>query len=238
VVDTPSCTKEAVKRGKLITVESIDGAGKGTLVAGLQRHLESQGIDLVVTREPGGTPLGEAVRAIMLDPGMGKLCDETELLLMFATRAQVVRDVIEPALAAGKWVLADRFTDASYAYQGGGRGIPKDRIDWLVQFAAPRLVPDLTLLLDVPVETGRARTAGRGGADRIESEADTFFHRVRSKYRDMAAAEPQRFRVIDASHSVERVLADAIAAVTKSIETIPTLKLRTAEECNVVHGRS
>jgi len=206
---------ESTPRGKLITVESIDGAGKGTMIEGLHRHLSSTGIDLVLTREPGGTPLGEAARAIMLDPGMGKLCVETELLLMFATRAQLVRDVIEPALAAGKWVLADRFTDASYAYQGGGRGIEKGSIDWLVQFAARGLVPDLTLLLDVPVEIGRSRTAGRGDADRIESEADAFFERVRSKYREMAAAEPDRFRVIDASQSVERVLTDAIAAVAQ-----------------------
>lgn len=212
MVDTPPCTKEAVKRGKLITVESIDGAGKGTLIAGLQRHLESQGIDLVVTREPGGTPLGEAVRSIVLDPALRGMAAETELLLMFAMRAQVVREVIEPALAAVKWVLADRFTDASYAYQGGGRGIPKDRIDWLVQFAAPGLVPDITLLLDLPVETGRARAAGRGEADRIEIEADAFFERVRSTYRARAAAEPNRFRLIDATQSAERVLADAIAA--------------------------
>jgi len=134
------------------------------------------------------------------------------LLLMFASRAQLVRECIEPALAAGQWVLCDRFTDASYAYQGGGRGVPDERIATLEQWATHGLTPDLTLLLDLPVATGRARAAGRGEADRIEVEGDTFFERVRAAYRARAAAEPARFRIIDATLTPPDVLAAAVAA--------------------------
>lgn len=133
---------------------------------------------------------------------------------MFAMRAQLVRDVIEPALAAGRWVLSDRFTDASYAYQGGGRGIQKERIAWLEEFATAGLVPDRTLLLDIPVHTGRARTVVRGRIDRIETETDAFFNRVRDTYLDRAAAEPDRFRVIDATPAADKVLASAIEALS------------------------
>jgi dTMP kinase len=199
-------------RGKLITLEGGEGAGKSTLLAGLRQHLLEQGVELVQTREPGGTPLGEAVRAIVLDPALRDMGAETELLLMFASRAQLVRECIEPALAAGQWVLCDRFTDASYAYQGGGRGIPVERIATLEQWATHGLAPDLTLLLDLPVATGRARAAGRGEADRIEAEADAFFERVREAYRARAAAEPGRFRMIDASQTPSEVLAAAIEA--------------------------
>ncbi|GAB3791327.1 dTMP kinase [Dyella agri] len=201
-------------RGRFITLEGGEGAGKSTLLAGLRTHLESSGVDLLLTREPGGTALGEAVRAIVLDPARHELCAESELLLMFASRAQLVREAIEPALAAGRWVLCDRFVDASYAYQGGGRGQPAERIAALEQWACAGLQPDLTLLLDLPVSTGRARAAGRGAADRIEIEADGFFERVRDAYRARAAAEPQRFRVIDAGQPVETVLRDAVAATT------------------------
>jgi len=199
-------------RGKLITLEGGEGAGKSTLLAGLQRHLLAQGVDLVQTREPGGTPLGEAVRAIVLDPAHRGMSAESELLLMFASRAQLVRECIEPALAAGRWVLCDRFTDASYAYQGGGRGVPMERIALLEQWATHDLTPDLTLLLDLPVATGRARAAGRGEADRIEVEGDTFFERVRAAYRSRALAEPGRFRIIDATLSPSEVLAAAVDA--------------------------
>jgi dTMP kinase len=199
-------------RGKLITLEGGEGAGKSTLLAGLQKHLLAQGVALVQTREPGGTPLGEAVRAIVLDPTHREMCAESELLLMFASRAQLVRECIEPALAAGQWVLCDRFTDASYAYQGGGRGVPNERIATLEQWATGGLTPDLTLLLDLPVATGRARAAGRGEADRIEVEGDTFFERVRAAYRARAVAEPNRFRVIDATLTPPQVLAAAIDA--------------------------
>ena len=200
-------------RGKFISLEGGEGAGKSTLLAGLREYIERRGLVLVQTREPGGTAVGEAVRAIVLDPAQRALAAETELLLMFASRAQLVREVIEPALAAGQWVLCDRFADASYAYQGGGRGQPVERIAELERWACAGLKPDLTLLLDLPVATGRARAAGRGDADRIEVEADAFFERVRASYRARAAAEPQRFRVIDASQSPATVLQAAVRAL-------------------------
>jgi dTMP kinase len=205
-------------RGHFISLEGGEGAGKSTLLAGLRDYFAQHGIELVQTREPGGTPLGEAVRAIVLDPARRGIAPETELLLMFAARAQLVRELIEPALAAGQWVLCDRFTDASYAYQGGGRGQPRERIEMLERWATEGLKPDLTLLLDLPVETGRARAAGRGQADRIEVEADAFFERVRSTYRALAVHEPQRFRTIDASQPIDGVLRSAIDAVAPLLE--------------------
>ncbi|NII75265.1 dTMP kinase [Dyella sp. SG562] len=208
-------------RGKFISLEGGEGAGKSTLLAGLRACIEARGVDLLLTREPGGTTLGEAVRGIVLDPALRGMAAETELLLMFASRAQLVRELIEPALAAGRWVLCDRFTDASYAYQGGGRGQPVERIEALEQWATGGLAPDLTLLLDLPVATGRARAAGRGEADRIEVEADAFFERVRAAYRTRAAAQPQRFRVIDASHSPEEVLRAAEQAIAPLFEAAP-----------------
>ncbi|SEJ47669.1 dTMP kinase [Frateuria terrea] len=201
------------RRGRFISLEGGEGAGKSTLLAGLRAHIATRGIDLVQTREPGGTPLGEAVRAIVLDPQARGMAAETELLLMFASRAQLVREMIAPALAAGQWVLCDRYVDASYAYQGGGRGQPLERIAELERWACAGLVPDLTLLLDLPVATGRARAAGRGEADRIETEADAFFERVRASYRARAVAEPARFRLIDAGQPPEAVLLAAIAAL-------------------------
>jgi dTMP kinase len=201
------------RRGRFISLEGGEGAGKSTLLAGLRAHIAGQGIDLVQTREPGGTPVGEAVRAIVLDPSARGMAAETELLLMFASRAQLVRQTVTPALDAGRWVLCDRYVDASYAYQGGGRGQPLARIADLERWACDGVSPDLTLLLDLPVATGRARAAGRGEADRIEAEADAFFERVRESYRVRAAAEPARFRVIDASQPPEAVLRAAIAAL-------------------------
>jgi len=200
-------------RGKFISLEGGEGAGKSTLLAGLRAYIEQYGIELVQTREPGGTAVGEAVRAIVLDPAQRALAAETELLLMFASRAQLVRELIEPALSAGRWVLCDRYADASYAYQGGGRGQPVERIAELERWACAGVKPDLTLLLDLPVATGRARAAGRGDADRIEVEADAFFERVRTSYRERAAAEPDRFRVIDASQSPAAVLQVATQAL-------------------------
>lgn len=204
--------------GIFISLEGGEGAGKSTLLAGLRDHLLSHEIDLVQTREPGGTPLGEALRAVLLDPAMRGFSAESELLMMFASRAQLVRELIAPALDAGRWVLCDRFADASYAYQGGGRGQPMERIAALEQWACAGLKPDLTLLLDLPVAEGRARAAGRGGVDRIEAEADAFFERVRATYRARAQAEPQRFRVIDASLSPAAVLQAAVAAVAPLLE--------------------
>ncbi|WP_108471360.1 dTMP kinase [Rhodanobacter thiooxydans] len=211
-----------IARGKFISLEGGEGAGKSTLLAGLREYIERHGIALVQTREPGGTGVGEAVRAIVLDPAQHGLAAETELLLMFASRAQLVREVIEPALAAGQWVLCDRFADASYAYQGGGRGQPAERIAELERWACAGVKPDLTLLLDLPVATGRARAAGRGDVDRIEVEADAFFERVRASYRERAAAEPQRFRVIDASQPPAAVLQAAIRILAVMVEEART----------------
>ncbi len=208
-------------RGRLITLEGGEGAGKSTLLAGLHAHIAARGVDLLQTREPGGTAVGEAVRAVVLESAHAGLAAETELLLMFASRAQLVRQCLQPALSAGRWVLCDRFVDASYAYQGGGRGQPMERIAELERWACDGLVPDLTLLLDLPVATGRARAAGRGAADRIEVEADSFFERVRATYRARAAAEPGRFRLIDASQSPGQVLQAAIAAVEPLLEQRP-----------------
>ena len=198
--------------GRLITLEGGEGAGKSTVLEAVRDRLLARGIDVVVTREPGGTVLGEAVREIVLDPARRNLCAESELLLMFAARAQLVRELIRPALDAGQWVLSDRFTDASYAYQGAGRGQPESRIAELEGWAA-LLKPDLTLLLDLPIAEGLARAGGRGKADRIELESGDFFERVRAAYRARAAAEPARFRVIDATRSIDEVRAAACAAV-------------------------
>lgn len=207
------------ERGRFISLEGGEGAGKSTLLAGLHAHLLKQGVQLLQLREPGGTPMGEAIRSIVLDPAHPAISAESELLLMFASRAQLVRDRIQPALEAGQWVLCDRYVDASYAYQGGGRGQPIARIAELERWACDGVKPDLTLLLDLPVSTGRARAAGRGAADRIEVEADAFFERVRATYRERAQAEPHRFRVIDASLSPEQVLEAAVAATVHLFET-------------------
>ena len=208
-------------RGRFITLEGGEGAGKSTLLKGLQDHLLQRGVTLLQVREPGGTALGEAIRSIVLDPSHPDISAESELLLMFAARAQLVRERILPALTAGQWVLCDRYVDASYAYQGAGRGQPHERIAELERWACAGLKADLTLLLDLPVSTGRARAAGRGAADRIETEADAFFERVRQAYRERAEAEPQRFHVIDASQSPGNVLQAAIAAVDHVFEASP-----------------
>ena len=192
--------------GRLITLEGGEGAGKSTAMATIRAVLAEAGIDLVCTREPGGTALGESIRALLLDARQAGMVAETELLLMFASRAQLVREVVRPALARGQWVLSDRFTDASFAYQGGGRGVDTGCIAELERWAVG-LKPDLTLLLDVDVEEGLARMLGRGEPDRIESEAVEFFQRVRSAYRRRAEAEPDRVRLVDASRPEAEVQA-------------------------------
>jgi dTMP kinase len=204
--------------GKLITLEGGEGAGKSTVLDSVRGLLAQRGLDVVVTREPGGTPAGEAIRGVLLDPQLRGMRAETELLLMFAARAQLVRELIQPALLAGRWVLADRFTDASFAYQGGGRGQPAERIAELERWAAAGLQPDVTLLLDLPVTDGLKRANGRGTADRIEMENADFFERVRSVYRARAAAEPQRFRLIDASRPLDDVLTQVRAAVAEFLD--------------------
>jgi dTMP kinase len=190
--------------GLFISIEGGEGAGKSTVIAALREALAATGREVVLTREPGGTPEGEAIRALLLDPG-NHLAAEAELLLMFASRAQLVRQLIRPALARGAVVVADRFTDASFAYQGGGRGLDMGCIAELERWAAG-LKPDLTLLLDVGVAQGLARARARGGdPDRIEREREDFFERVRATYLARAAAEPGRFRVVDASQPVQAV---------------------------------
>lgn len=200
-------------KGKLITLEGGEGAGKSTVLESVRALLAQRGIDVVVSREPGGTPVGEAVRNVLLDPALRGMCAETELLLMFASRAQLVRDVVQPALANGRWVLSDRFTDASFAYQGGGREQPIARIAELESWAADAVQPDLTLLLDLPVAEGLQRANGRGAADRIELENAEFFERVRVAYRQRAQVQSQRFRLIDASRPLDEVLAQVRAVL-------------------------
>jgi len=192
-------------QGKFITVEGIEGVGKTTNIEFIHQQLLTSGKDVVVTREPGGTPLGEAIRGLLLDPeytGMDSTC---ELQLMFAARAEHLARVIRPALQQGQWVLCDRFTDATYAYQGGGRGIDKTIIARLEELVQGDFRPDLTLLLDVPVEVGLARAGQRGGLDRFEQEKRAFFERVRAAYLDMAREHPQRYRVIDAGQPLQQV---------------------------------
>lgn len=198
---------------KLITLEGGEGAGKSTVLSALAQALSGRGEEVVTTREPGGTPLAERIREMLLHPNHADApTAETELLLMFASRAQHVASVVKPALARGAWVLSDRFTDASHAYQGGGRGVDGATIAML-ESRFVGVQPGLTLLLDVPVAVGRARAQGRAAPDRIESEADGFFERVRGAYRDLATQQPRRFRIIDASQPAERVAVDAVAAL-------------------------
>jgi len=192
-----------MSKGKFITLEGGDGLGKSTNLAFVKECLERRGRRVIVTREPGGTPLGEQVRAILL--GDGQVSPATELLLVFAARAQHVQDVIRPALENGDWVVSDRFTDASYAYQGGGRGIDADVIASLERYVQQELEPDLTLLFDAPVEVGLARAKRRGSADRFESEDLDFFRRIREAYLARALSVPQRIRLIDASQALPAV---------------------------------
>ena len=192
-------------KGKFITVEGIEGVGKTTNIDFIHQQLVAAGRDVVLTREPGGTPLGEAVRGLLLDPeytGMDSTC---ELQLMFAARAEHLAKLVWPALEKGQWVLCDRFTDATYAYQGGGRGIDTGVIARLEDLVQGDFRPDLTLLLDVPVEVGLARASKRGAMDRFEQEKVEFFEKVRKCYLEMAKASPGRYRVVDASLPLEDV---------------------------------
>ncbi|MFZ5575718.1 MAG: dTMP kinase [Pseudomonadota bacterium] len=202
-----------MKRGKFITLEGVDGAGKSTHLAFIADWLRGQGREVVVTREPGGTPLGETLRELLLHQPMDP---DTELLLMFAARQQHLAERILPALARGAWVVSDRFTDASYAYQCGGRGIAVERVAVLEAWVQRGFSPDLTLLFDVPPEVAEARRAAVRAADRFEREADSFFARVRNAYLDRARAEPSRIRVLDARQSIA-ALQDEIRALLQSL---------------------
>jgi dTMP kinase len=193
-----------MRAGLFITLEGIEGAGKTSNVALLKALLEEAGQEVIITREPGGTELGERIRELVLNH-RATLCADSEILLMFAARAEHLHKVIEPALSAGKTILCDRFTDATYAYQGGGRGIPDTRIAMLETWVQAQLRPDLTLLFDAPVEIGLRRAGKRSTPDRFEREKNHFFERVRAHYLAAAAREPQRIRVIDAALSPEKV---------------------------------
>jgi len=192
-------------RGRFITVEGTEGVGKSSNLAFIEDYLRQHGKTVVRTREPGGTALGEKIRALLLDANETRMCDDAELLLMFAARAQHLAEVIRPALAEGKWVVCDRFTDATYAYQGGGRGIPMQRIAVLEEWVQGELRPDHTLLLDMPVELGLARAGARSAPDRFEQEQRAFFERVRNTYLERARREPQRIHVIDAASDLAQV---------------------------------
>jgi dTMP kinase len=185
--------------GKFITLEGVDGAGKSTHLGFVAEWLRQRGREVIVTREPGGTPLGETLRELLLHRDMDA---DTELLLMFAARQAHLAELILPALARGAWVVSDRFTDASYAYQCGGRGIEVARIAALEAWVQRGFAPNLTLLFDVPPEVAEARRSAARAADRFEREADSFFGRVRNAYLERARAEPDRIRVLDARHSI------------------------------------
>jgi dTMP kinase len=196
-----------VTKGKFITVEGGEGAGKSSNLAFIRDLLEQSGVEVVFTREPGGTALGEEIRDLLLGHKHTGMAKDTELMLMFAARAEHLARIILPALNAGKWVLCDRFTDASYAYQGGGRGIAMARIRALEEWVQQGLKPDLTLLLDLPIETGLDRAEQRSEPDRFEVEQHAFFERVRSTYLDIAQRDSQRVRVIDAAVPLAQVQA-------------------------------
>ncbi len=198
-----------ITRGRFISLEGIDGAGKSTHAAWLKEALLTRGRTVVATREPGGTPLGEALRALLLTHPM---THDTEALLMFAARREHVEQVIDPALARGDWVLCDRFTDATFAYQGGGHGVPRERIAELERFIPSNCRPDLTILFDVPIEVSRERLErGRASGrdlDKFEREEFAFFERVRNVYLERAAREPARFRVVNAARPMNEVQSD------------------------------
>jgi dTMP kinase len=199
--------------GKFITIEGIEGAGKTTCIQVVTEVTERQGISAIHTREPGGTDLGEDLRNLLLGHKHTGMSDDAELLMMFAARAQHIAQKIQPALDDGKWVLCDRFTDATYAYQGYGRGIPLQKISDLENWIQGALRPDLTLLMDLPVEVGMERAGKRSAPDRFESEAWDFFERIRKGYLSIAAEQPSRVKVIDASQDLANVQAQIRAAM-------------------------
>ena len=202
------------RSGKFITLEGIEGAGKSTHMPFISSLLQVMGKEIVMTREPGGTSLGEEIRNTLLMQKSFQISGNTELLLMFAARQQHLEEIIYPALNKGKTVLCDRFTDSSYAYQGGGRGIETDKTCQLVQLVHPDLKPDLTLLFDLPVEVGLARANMRDLIDRFESETINFFQSVRNAYLKIADAEPNRVKVIDATANIKAVQ-NAIKTILK-----------------------
>jgi len=204
--------------GLFITLEGPEGAGKSTNREYLAERLRAAGIEVLLTREPGGTPLAERIREVLLTPGDEVMNPDTELLLVFAARAQHLAEVIRPALARGAVVLCDRFTDSTYAYQGGGRGLSVERIATLEQFVQGELRPDLTLVFDLPVEVGLARASARGRLDRFELEGRVFFDAVRQAYLKRAAADPARYLLVDASQPLTQVQQALDALLPKLLE--------------------
>ena len=207
----------SITSGQFITVEGTEGVGKSTNMAFIESWLKEAGKELVITREPGGTALGEKLRAVLLDAKEQSMSDDTELLLMFAARAQHLQEVILPALDAGKWVLCDRFTDSTYAYQGGGRGIELSRIAQLEQWVQGERRPDMTLILDLPIDVGLERAGKRSEPDRFELEKHDFFNKVRQTFLQRAAESPKRYAVIDASPSIDVVQQSIQAVLEKMI---------------------
>jgi len=206
-----------MKRGKFITLEGGEGAGKSSNIPFIESYLSDRGVRLLMTREPGGTPLSERIREILLDKTQ-QMTPETELLLMFAARAQHLAQVIEPALVSGTWVICDRFTDATYAYQGGGRGIDRQRIATLEQWVQGDFRPDKTLIFDLPVSAGLARAGLRSSPDRFEQENLDFFERVREAYLQRAQAAPGRYAIIDASPDLDSVQRQLAAELDSLLE--------------------
>lgn len=207
-----------MNKALFITIEGVEGAGKTTSLPVIQKVLETYNENIVLTREPGGTEVSEAIRETLLSQRLPAMHADTELLLMFAARAEHLRRKIEPALAAGKIVLCDRFTDSTYAYQGGGRGIDSSRIKVLEDWTQGKLQPDLTLYFDVDAATGLARTSVRGHSDRFEEEDIAFFNRIRDKFHELLAEYPQRYRLIDASQTVENVRQQIHTVLTSFLE--------------------
>ncbi len=205
-------------RGRFITVEGTEGTGKSSNIAVLVDCLTRAGIEVVTTREPGGTPLAEQIRALLVDSGEEAIPEIAELLLMFAARSLNVNNVVLPALEAGKWVVCDRFTDSSRAYQGAGRGLPMETIDRLAGWVHGEHWPDLTILLDAPVDVGLERAGRRGAADRFEQEQVLFFERARECYLNLALAEPERFAIIDSNRPAAEVTADIEALAHRFVE--------------------
>lgn len=204
--------------GLFITLEGPEGAGKSTNREYLAERLRAAGIEVVLTREPGGTPLAERIREVLLTPGDEVMNADTELLLVFAARAQHLATVIRPALARGAVVLCDRFTDSTYAYQGAGRGLSLERIEALERFVQGELRPDLTLVFDLPVDVGLARASARGRLDRFEQEGQAFFQKVRQAYLTRAAAAPQRYCLVDAAQPLARVQQSLDALLPQLLE--------------------